>query len=239
MIYQVRVITRLIYSFLPYKNDDKCWSTNNEFTTAEVGSFSYYYVVYPAVVQFPSEWSASSKVGLINEPCSGNFSAELSVIGHGEGSTCTTGLLGNKLNCKLKTPGVLFTGYYEDGQEKLGREFLSRPFSMKFVYRFYSVNNEQASVLIKIENRNGNESIELGKGELIINEESLVNDSAEVIISYKNVELKPTHIIVYFKSSTSDNPNIVPYYVKENFQGNRYTRGIGNVFIVDNIELIY
>ena len=228
-----------IYSFLPYKNDDKCWSTNNEFTTAEVGSFSYYYVVYPAVVQFPSEWSASSKVGLINEPCSGNFSAELSVIGHGEGSTCTTGLLGNKLNCKLKTPGVLFTGYYEDGQEKLGREFLSRPFSMKFVYRFYSVNNEQASVLIKIENRNGNESIELGKGELIINEESLVNDSAEVIISYKNVELKPTHIIVYFKSSTSDNPNIVPYYVKENFQGNRYTRGIGNVFIVDNIELIY
>ena len=74
---------------------------------------------------------------------------------------------------------------------------------------------------------------------MIINEESFVNDSAEVVIDYKNVELKPTHIIVYFKSSNSDNPNIVPYYVKENLQGNRYTRGIGNVFIVDNIELIY
>ena len=230
-----------MYSFYPYLegDDNSWWSTKNDYTTAKAGDFSYYYIVYPGTTQLPSDWNAASKIGYPNTPCSGNYSAEIATVGHGEGSTCTTGLLGNNMNCKKHTPGSLFVGTYENGKENLGKEFDVRPSKMRFIYRLHVLNGESASAMIRLENRTNNDVVKLGEGIIYLSESKKDNTEAEVKLTYENTLLKATHIIIYFTSSISDNPSITPYYDKDNFRGNRYSRGIGNVLTIDDIKLIY
>ena len=236
-----------MYSFYPYKEgeQDIWWSTKNEYTTSKAGDFSYYYVVYPGTTQLPSDWNAASKIGYPSTPCVGNYSAEIATVGHGEGSTCTTSgnfpwILPDKLDCKLKTPGVLFTGIYENGKENLGKAFNVRPDKMSFVYRLRKQGDEAASAKIWLENRSdGGEVVKVGEGVLTLSDEKRENTNAELKIEYTNTALKATHIVIYFTSSDSNSPSITPYYDKDNGKGNRYSRGIGNVLTVDDIQLIY
>lgn len=236
-----------IYTFYPYKEgeQDPWWSTRNDMTTAKAGSYSYYYVTYPGTTNVSSSWSASTRIGLSTAPVKGDNSAEVATIGWGEGSTCTTKGLGFKdgMNCKKKTAGALFIGTFENNKENYGHSFNSRPTKMSFTYRFHSYNNEPASAMILIENRTENVTTELGSGKLLLTSAMATtnNTTVSVNIEYKNTHLQPTHITIVFLASDASDPNIEPYFDREsgNFNGNRYSRGIGNVLVVDDVLLEY
>lgn len=238
-----------IYTFFPsQRGDDVWWSTRNSMTTREdgAGDFSYYYVVYPGTTYVNSTWSASSRVGLSTTPITDSYSAELATIGWGKNSTCTTKALFIKdgMDCKKKTAGSLFIGTFENDKENYGHKFNSRPSKMTFKYRFQSYNNESAYASIKIEHRNGNDVTELGSGELVLTSAmaTTTNKIGTIDIGeYKNSQLSPTHISIIFLSSNASSPSIQPYYDREsgNFKGNRYSRGIGNVLVIDDVKLEY
>lgn len=236
-----------IYTFYPYKSGElePWWSTRNDMTTAKAGSYSYYYVTYPGTTYVNSSWSASTRIGLSTAPCGSGKSAEVATVGWGEGSTCTISFLtGNKMNCKKKTAGSLFIGTFENGKENFGHEFNSRPSKMTFKYRFQSYNNESAYASIKIEHRNGNDVTELGSGELVLTSAmaATTNRIGTIDIGeYKNTQLSPTHISIIFLSSNASSPGIQPYYDTDsgNLKGNRYSRGIGNVLVIDDVKLEY
>lgn len=238
-----------IYTFFPsQRGDDVWWSTRNSMTTREdgAGDFSYYYVVYPGTTYVNSTWSASSRVGLSTTPITDSYSAELATIGWGKNSTCTTKwsfVIKDAMNCKNKTAGALFIGTFENGRENYGHSFTSRPTKMTFNYRFHSYNNESASASIVIENRTGEYVTELGKGELLITSAMATtnNVTVPVNIEYKNIQLNPTHITIIFLSSNASSPSIEPFYDRDsgNVNGNRYSRGIGNVLVIDDVHLEY
>ncbi len=236
-----------INTFYPYKENesDQWWSTRNDLTTTKDGGYSYYYVAYPGTTPVTSSWAASGKVGLPTTYCDGANSAEIATVGWGKESTCTTESwfppLSNSMNCKNHTAGALFIGTYANGQENYGHEFASRPDKMTFLYRFHSYNNESASALIRIEHRDGNQTVVLAEKTLLLTSDKATTDveSGTIELEYASSDYKATHITISFLSSTAENPSIEPYYVPENFNGNRYSRGIGNVLVVDNVSLIY
>lgn len=239
-----------MYTFYPYKKGetDIWWSTRNEMTTAQedAGDYSYYYVVYPATTFVNSPWSASSRVGLITTPINGDKSAEVATIGWGKNSTCTTKwsfIFKDGMDCKKKTAGALYIGTFENGKENYGHSFNSRPTRMTFTYRFHSYNSESAYAAILIENRTGDVVTELGSGKLLLTSAMATanNTTVPVDIEYKNLQLKPTHITIIFLASDASTPGIEPYYDREsgNTNGNRYSRGIGNVLVIDDICLEY
>lgn len=232
-----------ICTFNPYLpgSTDVCWSTRNDLTTQQAGGYSYYYVTYPGTVPVTSSWAAASKINYPATAISGSNSAEISTVGRGEGSTCTTGLLGNKMTCKIVTPGILFIGSYANGQENYGHAFSSRPVSMSFSYRLRSCNGESASAYISVEHREGEQTTVLGEGKVVLSGDVNSNEGerAMVNLEYGNVQLLPTHITIVFLSTDSSSPSYTPYFVAENFSGNRYSRGIGNVLVIDNVHLNY
>lgn len=236
-----------INTFYPYKENesDQWWSTRNDLTTAKGGNYSYYYVAYPGTTPVTSSWAASEKVGLPTTCCDGANSAEIATVGWGEGSTCTTESwippLSNSMNCKNHTAGALFIGTYANGQENYGHEFASRPDKMAFLYRFHSYNKESASALIRIEHRDENQTVVLAEKTLLLTSDKATTDveTGTIELEYASSDYKATHITISFLSSTAEKPSIEPYYVPENFNGNRYSRGIGNVLVVDNVSLIY
>lgn len=237
-----------MYTFYPYAKGetDPWWSSRNALTTAKegAGSWSYYYIVYPATTYVNSSWAASSKVGLPTVPCSGEKSAEIVSIGWGEGSTCTTGwLLGNKMSCEKTIAGALFIGAYTNGEEHHGHEFSSRPQKMTFSYRFHSYNSESASATIRLEHREGDQIYVLAEKELLLTPDMASTDirTGELALDYsgQNEKYKATHISISFLSSTSDSPAYEPFYVADNLNGNRYSRAIGNVLVIDDVKLIY
>lgn len=234
-----------MHTFYPYNSNeqDPWWSTRNSMTTAKAGHYSYYYVVYPATTYVNSSWAASPKVGLSENPISGGKSAEIASIGWGKGSTCTTGWLGNNMSCKQKTAGALFIGSFVDGKEKYGHTFLSRPQRMKFSYRFHSYNSEPASATIRIMHREGDQDYVLAEKTLIIDSNMADNDlkMGELSLDYVNqyMQYKATHIVISFLSSTEESPSCQPFFVPDNGKGNRYSRAIGNVLVIDDVQLIY
>ena len=236
-----------IYTFYPYAKGetDPWWSSRNALTTAEEGAgrWSYYYIVYPATTYVNSSWAASSKVGLPTIPCSGEKSAEIASIGWGEGSTCTTGWLSNKMSCKKTIAGALFIGTYTNGEEHHGHEFSSRPQKMTFSYRFHSYNSESASATIRLEHREGDLVYVLAEKEFLLTPDMASTDvkTGELTLDYsgQNEKYKATHISISFLSSTSDSPAYEPFYVADNWNGNRYSRAIGNVLVIDDVKLIY
>ena len=236
-----------MYTFYPYAKGetDPWWSSRNALTTAEegAGDFSYYYIVYQATTYVNSSWAASSKVGLPTVPCSGDKSAEIASIGWGKGSTCTTGLLVNKMSCKKTIAGALFIGTYTNGEEHHGHEFSSRPQKMTFSYRFHSYNSESASATIRLEHRDGDLIYVLAEKELILTPDMVSNEvqTGELALDYneQSSKYKATHISISFLSSTADSPAYEPFYVADNWNGNRYSRAIGNVLVIDDVKLIY
>lgn len=240
-----------MYTFYPYDQEnetDMWWSTRNDMTTAkeDAGDFSYYYVVYPGTTFVNSSWSASSRIGLSVIPINGSKSGEVATIGWGKNSTCTTKwsfIIPDAMDCKKKTAGALFVGTFIGGKENYGHSFASRPTKMTFAYRFHSYNNESASAMIKVENRKGDVITELGSGELIITNGMATtnNTTVSLDVDYKNTQLEPTHISIIFLSSNASSPSIEPYYDRDsgNGKGNRYSRGIGNVLVIDDVHLEY
>ena len=121
-----------------------------------------------------------------------------------------------------------------------GHVFTVRPTGFKFYYKFKSMNCESFKAYIVVENRDQNSVTELGRGELVRNQDQSSFVEAKVDVKYLNTSLKATHMYIVFISSTASVPalDVVKGSVGE-FSGNADSRFVGNVLTVDEVELIY
>lgn len=232
-----------IYTAYPYLEgeNEPWWATRNDLSTAESDDQSYFYRYHLSTTYVNSNHSASSKIGISNKPCNGEYSAEIAVVGWGAGSTCSKK---NSPNCRKKTSGCLFIGQYDkQSGEQYGHIFSSRPTQMSFIYRFHSINGESASAVVKIEHREDDGSIVvLGEGmlELTSSMATPVDTQGIVGIEYKNIQLSPTHISVEFLASTASTPSVNGYSGSLGlFAGYGDTRAIGNILVIDDLVLEY
>lgn len=232
-----------IYTAYPYLEgeNEPWWATRNDLSTAEADDQSYFYRYYLSTTYVNSDRSASSKIGISNKPCNGEYSAEIAVVGWGAGSTCTKK---NSPNCKKKTSGCLFIGQYDkQSGEQYGHIFRSRPTKMSFTYRFHSINSESASATVKIEHREDDGSVVvLGEGmlELTSSMATTTDTQGMVNIEYKNIQLSPTHISVEFLASTASTPSVNGYGGNLGILvGFGDTRAIGNILVIDDLVLEY
>lgn len=214
------------YRWYANAQGDNFWATRNSLTTAAKSGPTPYYVSYSGTVSVDG---ASGKA------------AEISTLGYGEGSTYTkSGGI-----CKNTAAGMLFVGEHaasSETQETIvyGKPFTSRPSSLKFKYKFASYNGESFKAYIVIENRDGENVVELGRGELISAEDVKAFTEVEVPVVYSTTALKATHAYVVFISSTAEKPSVKNVTgSKGAFGGYADARRIGNVLTVDDIALMY
>lgn len=75
-----------IYTAYPYLEgeNEPWWATRNDLSTAESDDQSYFYRYHLSTTYVNSNHSASSKIGISNKPCNGEYSAEIAVVGWGQ-----------------------------------------------------------------------------------------------------------------------------------------------------------
>lgn len=219
-----------IYQWWPFLDGSSSWwSTRNALTNSQASGSTCYYTSYSGTIPVNGDKGKA---------------AEISSLGFGEGSTYsqTTG----GWTAKKRAAGMLFIGSHSatsgGGTETFnyGHPFAVRPSGFKFQYKFKSIENESFKAYMVVENRNGDSVTELGRGELIRNQNKASFVEAKVNIKYSNTALKATHMYVVFVSSTASNPalDVVTGEVGE-LNGNSDSRFVGNVLTVDDVELIY
>ncbi|MCM1005184.1 MAG: DUF4493 domain-containing protein [Prevotella sp.] len=218
-----------IYKYWPGLADNEYWATRNNLTTCkDFGATSCWYNCYSGTYD---------AAGINGTKC-----AEI----------CTVGWSRNQLNSwvddnpKYTSAGYLFMGTHtyihstDTETFSYGRPFASRPAGLKFMYKFKSVNSESFKAYVVVENRNNGKVTELGRGEIVSNQDKTAFTQATVKINYTNKKLKATHAYVVFVSSTADNPTTVKVQGSiGTFQGYSDSRYTGNVLNVDNIEFTY
>ena len=220
-----------IYQWWPFlEGGQSWWATRNALTNSQNSGTTCYYTSYSGTV--PTDNGYSGKA------------AEISSLGFGEGSTYsqTTG----GWTAKKRAAGMLFIGSHsaiaggESETFDYGHVFTVRPTGFKFYYKFKSMNSESFKAYIVVENRDQNSVTELGRGELVRNQDQSSFVEAKVDVKYLNTSLKATHMYIVFISSTASVPalDVVKGSVGE-FSGNADSRFVGNVLTVDEVELIY
>ena len=78
------------------------------------------------------------------------------------------------------------------------------------MYKFAGVNSESFKAYVVVENRNGGKVTELGRAELVSNQDKSSYTTATLPIKYTNTKMKATHAYVVFISSTADSPSVKP-----------------------------
>ena len=220
-----------IYQWWPYvEGSSSWWSTRNALTTSQRSGTSYYYRAYSGTV--PTDNGYSGKA------------AEISSLGFGAGSTYFQGSGG--WTAEKRAAGMLFIGSHsatEEGESEAfdyGHEFAVRPTGFKFFYKFKALNSESFRAYMVVENREQGVVTELGRGELLSNQEQTSFVEAQVNVKYSNTSLKATHMYIVFVSSTAETPSLeVITGSASDFSGNNDSRFVGNVLTIDEVQLIY
>lgn len=227
-----------IYVFYPFMGASNAyWSTNNAETTQQIGDASWYYAAYPCVVPTNATSNRPSyhRLGKPTTAKSGKTAMELSTVGWGKNNWGPAGGDGPDRTTK----GSLFMGSYSldsAPNEKLGREFNHRPTAVSFWYKFYSHNNESAKAYAIVYDK---DRVEIARGELIVSGVTDTYSLGKFEIKYSIME-KAGHIAVAFLSSSSSSPGTANRGGDNGmFAGYGDSRHIGNVFTVDDVELIY
>ncbi len=218
-----------IKCWYPNESGQSFWATRNPRTTGQTSGTTCHYTSYSGTLSVAGR--------------NGN-AAEISTLGYGEGTTYTHTGSGSTGDPKKKIGGLLFTGTYscsgDNETRNLGQPFTARPAALSFYYKFSSVASESFRVTIILENRSGDTTTQLGKGEFTSSESHDSFTKCDIPVTYTNKALKATHITVMFESTTSDSPTVLS---KQGSKGaiNGYgdSRYVGNVLTVDDIELIY
>ena len=200
------------------------WATRNDLTTSHRSSVANWYTTYPGTVKTSNAHTGSA-------------AAEISTVGWGKGSTFTK--LGGSV--KNQTSGMLFIGTYNISQgEVFGKEFNSRPDEFAFYCMYSPVENESFTAYLVIENRNGENITELGRGSIISGEAIAEYKRHVVKVTYSDISKTPTHMYIVFMSSTADKPavkgKVGSYIAGAGYKDSRY---VGSVLTVDDVELIY
>ena len=227
------IYNNTVYNYFPWSaaTDNAYWATRNMLTTnKDHGHTSMWYNYY----------AGTYNVAGVN----GTNAAEICTVGFAKGGANT--FIEGGGACNAKAAGYLFMGSYTYNQGSdqetftYGRPFTSRPTALTFMYKFAGVNSESFKAYVVVENRNGGKVTELGRAELVSNQDKSSYTTATLPIKYTNTKMKATHAYVVFISSTADSPSVKPVKgSKGAFQGYTDARYIGNVLDVDNIIFTY
>ena len=205
------------------------WATRNALTTSQRSGVSCYYTSYSGTIPVDDGYDGKA--------------VEISTLGWGEGNTYIQSMTGVVI--KNKSAGMLFIGSHSataDGSETIdyGREFTNRPTGFQFYYKFKSIDGEQAKAYIVIENRQGNSVMELGRGEIVFEQDQTTFTHVGVNINYSNTQLKATHMYIVFVSSTEETPSVgLSNGSLDALDGYSDSRYVGNVLTIDEVQLIY
>lgn len=193
-----------------YTNDSPYWHTNNSSTVRSVSFSSYIaYQTFPLV----------------------------SYVNNGEGKAAAIRSMGLKSGNSVEIchddsrhRGNLYLGTAE-GE---GLTFASRPYGLKFDYKYDAYASENFEVYAVVKN-----------GDTILGEARYTNNAAqsdfkEIVVpfNYTNYMQKADKIYIYFYSSTKEQPSVAKA-VSIQMENGTYTVHAGSCLYVDNVELTY
>lgn len=207
------------------------WNTMNELTTSEGGSSG------GAFNSNRNAYRYNANSGTIKtEGNGGGFAALIRAVGWGKGNNAV-----GSANAKYGTVGELYLGSYNPSTklpDYSGIEFKSRPTSVRFDYMYYpGKGGDQCYIEVILVNNDSGESTEVGK--VLWRDGTNIGSwtNKELDIEYYNEKLKPSRLIVKFKSGDkSGNDSFVTVPNFGNLDNGEY---VGSQLYIDNVELIY
>lgn len=203
-------------NYAPYKDEDSRWwdSNNSETTPGNRTNTGASYKSFPMVSYVDGHES--------------DRAAQLMLIAISNSATSAT----------APTPtvglGKIFTGVYGGTQ---GRPFQSRPDSLKFWYKYESVNSDNFKVYISM--KNGDTVI--GEGTFTSSESKTDWGECAVDITYSRTDLVADTIYIEFVSASDTEKWKYANNIGDIVYGGDKTADVhrGSILTIDDIELIY
>ena len=203
-------------NYAPYKDEDSRWwdSNNSETTPGNRTNTGASYKSFPMVSYVDGHES--------------DRAAQLMLIAISNSATSAT----------APTPtvglGKIFTGVYGGTQ---GRPFQSRPDSLKFWYKYESVNSDNFKVYISM--KNGDTVI--GEGTFTSSESKTDWEECAVDITYRRTDLVADTIYIEFVSASDTEKWKYANNIGDIVYGGDKTADVhrGSILTIDDIELIY
>ena len=203
-------------NYAPYKDEDSRWwdSNNSETTPGNRTNTGASYKSFPMVSYVAGHES--------------DRAAQLMLIAISNSATSAT----------APTPtvglGKIFTGVYGGTQ---GRPFQSRPDSLKFWYKYESVNSDNFKVYISM--KNGDTVI--GEGTFTSSESKTDWGECAVDITYSRTDLVADTIYIEFVSASDTEKWKYANNIGDIVYGGDKTADVhrGSILTIDDIELIY
>lgn len=212
----------------PYINSDNSfWETNNEETTSGNPSPSFWLKAFPTVYSaaYAENYNPYKKLSFNEESA-----AVINTVGWGSGLTWISGEPTN-------TAGRLYVN---------NKSWKTRPRGISFKCQFESYNGEKFKVVFSIKDNSNNEI----KIDQELSNENILDGKVKLLFD-SNLPGKAFSISLDFISSSSPSPSTQKVEGKNNDNiggftessakegGHNDSRYIGNVLIIDDIELIY
>lgn len=210
-------------TYYPWKADgNQWWDTNNSQTVISWGTVDpdpANWFSKQTYKSFPSVSYVSGRKGM---------AAQMMLIAVSSSATGTTAP-----SAKIGL-GKIFTGVYE-GQQ--GRPFQSRPDSLKFWYKYESVNSDNFKVYISM--KNGDTVI--GEGTFTSSESKTDWEECAVDITYSRTDLVADTIYIEFVSASDTEKWKYANNIGDIVYGGDKTADVhrGSILTVDDLELIY
>lgn len=210
-------------TYYPWKADgNQWWDTNNSQTVISWGTVDpdpLNWLSKQTYKSFPSVSYVSGRKGM---------AAQMMLIAVSSSATGTTAP-----SAKIGL-GKIFTGVYE-GQQ--GRPFQSRPDSLKFWYKYESVNSDNFKVYISM--KNGDTVI--GEGTFTSSESKTDWEECAVDITYRRTDLVADTIYIEFVSASDTEKWKYANNIGDIVYGGDKTADVhrGSILTIDDIELIY
>ena len=210
-------------TYYPWKADgDQWWDTNNSQTVISWGAGDpdpANWFSKQTYKSFPSVSYVSGRKGM---------AAQMMLIAVSSSATGTTAPF-----AKIGL-GKIFTGVYE-GQQ--GRPFQSRPDSLKFWYKYESVNSDNFKVYISM--KSGDTVI--GEGTFTSSESKTDWAECAVDITYSRTDLVADTIYIEFVSASDTEKWKYANNIGDIVYGGDKTADVhrGSILTVDDLELIY
>ncbi|MGL4993866.1 MAG: DUF4493 domain-containing protein [Bacteroidales bacterium] len=232
-----------VYAFYPSASEATTfWASYNDKTTQPRGDASWFYCAYPGMV--PTAKTSFTAANHLNrfdgkslaiEAHSGENAMEIATVGWGKNNWTSA----SSASAEYKQAGRVYIGSYDRASqsETHGAPFASRPISLEFYYKYYSLAQESAKATVIIENADHQE---IGRGELSITASTDIYTKANVDINY-SIASKASFIRVEFLSTDSDTPQTKAIQGSKGAFNAGYgdSRHIGSVLTIDDVTLTY
>ena len=229
------------YTYIPiYKLTSSFWSTNNDYTTRYNNrTFGRPYNCFPAVSYVPGRL--------------GGKAAELRNTASGAGNTNAGSI--SVIDDRNKVAGILFTGDFEcesggsatnySYTKTNGKEFESRPTSLKFWYKYLPYTSDTWQAHIELWDKDKNIIIQQDFQSSL---QKTDYEEVEIKLDYNNQQSYPVckYIYIIFQSTITEGENMPFEKFKDTYvlwkDEQQYTYNelhVGSILTIDDISLVY